>query len=168
LQGLLSDPRVEHIAGDGRIHLMHSAPKFDIIEADALRPSSAYSGNLYSDEYFRLVRDRLRPKGLAATWAPTQRVHNGFIRVFPYVVSLPGILLGSSDPIEIDRAAITRRLADPRVREHYERAGINVDQLVADYLATPTLYGPDFDRGTLEDVNTDLFPKDEYELGFKF
>jgi MFS family permease len=167
LQSLLSDPRVEHIAGDGRILLMHAAPGFDIIEADALRPSSAYSGNLYSDEYFRLVRDRLRPKGLAATWAPTERVHNGFIRVFPYVVSLPGILLGSNDPIEIDRAAIAMRLADPRVREHYERAGINVDQLVADYLAAPMLYGPDFDRGRLVDFNTDLFPKDEYELGFR-
>jgi predicted membrane-bound spermidine synthase len=165
LLGLLSDSRVEHIAGDGRIYLMHSPPQFDIIEADALRPSSAYSGNLYSDAYFRLVRDRLRPKGLAATWSPTARVHNGFLRVFPYVVSVPGILLGSNDPIEIDRAVIATRLADPRVRDHYGRANVNVDQLVAQYLAEPAIYGPDFDRGSLDDFNTDLFPKDEYELG---
>jgi spermidine synthase len=165
LLGLLSDSRVEHIAGDGRIYLMHSPPRFDIIEADALRPSSAYSGNLYSDAYFRLVRDRLRPKGLAATWSPTARVHNGFLRVFPYVVSVPGILLGSNDPIEIDMAVISTRLADPRVRDHYGRANVNVDQLVAQYLAEPAIYGPDFDRGSLDDFNTDLFPKDEYELG---
>jgi hypothetical protein len=165
LLSLLNDPRVEHVAGDGRIYLMHSPPRFDIIEADALRPSSAYSGTLYSDDYFRLVRNRLRPKGLAATWSPTSRVHNGFLRVFPYVVSVPGILLGSNDPIEIDRAAIAMRLADPRVREHYERAGVNADQLLSEYLAGPAIYGPDFDRSRLEDFNTDLFPKDEYDLG---
>ena len=90
LRSLLENPRIEHVFGDGRIHLMRGGRKYDIIEADALRPGSAYSGNLYSDEYFRLVRARLKPKGLAATWAPTARVHNTFVRVFPYVMSIPG------------------------------------------------------------------------------
>ncbi|MBA2305314.1 MAG: hypothetical protein H0W08_22155 [Acidobacteria bacterium] len=61
LHGLLRDPRIEHVVGDGRTYLMRSSRSFDIIEADALRPTSAYSGNLYSDEYFRLVRERLKP-----------------------------------------------------------------------------------------------------------
>jgi predicted membrane-bound spermidine synthase len=164
LLGLLEDRRIDHVSGDGRIYLMHSTRKFDIIEADALRPSSAYSGNLYSDAYFTLVRDRLRPKGLAATWSPSARVHNAFVRVFPYVVSLPGILLGSSDPIDLDREAVAQRLADPRVRDHYARAGIDAEQLMSFYLAGPGRYGPDFDRTALTDFNTDLFPRDEYDL----
>jgi spermidine synthase len=164
LFGLLSDSRIESVSGDGRIYLMHSGRKFDIIEADALRPSSAYSGNLYSVEYFTLVRDRLQPKGLAATWAPTARVHNGFIRVFPHVLSVPGILIGSNDPIELNREAIASRLADQRVRDHYARAGIDAEQLMSSYLAEPARYNPDFDRAALTDFNTDLFPKDEYDL----
>jgi spermidine synthase len=164
LLGLLSDPRIEPVSGDGRIYLMHSARKFDIIEADALRPSSAYSGNLYSDAYFTLVRTRLRPGGLAATWAPTARVHHAFVRVFPYVVSVPGILIGSNDPIDLDWKAIAERLAEPRVRDHYARAGIDAEQLLSSYLAEPARYSPDFDRSTLTDFNTDLFPKDEYDL----
>jgi spermidine synthase len=164
LLGLLEDPRIDYIAGDGRIFLMRSAAKFDIIEADALRPSSAYSGNLYSEEYFTLVRNRLRPQGLAATWLPTARVHNAFVRVFPYVVSVPGILVGSNDPIDVDRDAIAKRLADPHVREHYARAGIDAEQLMSSYLIAPARYGPDFDRTRLTDFNTDLFPKDEYDL----
>lgn len=164
LLGLLSDPRIEYISGDGRIFLMHSARTFDIIEADALRPSSAYSGNLYSDAYFTLVRDRLQARGLAATWAPTVRVHNAFVRVFPYVVSVPGILIGSNEPIDLDRNAIAARLAERRVRDHYERAGIDAGQLLFLYLAEPAHYGPDFDRTALTDLNTDLFPKDEYDL----
>ena len=52
---------------------MHSPAKFDIIEADALRPSSAYSGNLYSEEYFTLVREPAAatgPRGNLAAHCP--------------------------------------------------------------------------------------------------
>jgi spermidine synthase len=165
LRALLADPRVEHVVGDGRAYLMRTTRRFDIIEADALRPTSAYSGNLYSDAYFTLVKNRLKPNGLAATWAPTQRVHNTFIHVFPYVVSVPGILLGSNEPFEVDRALVAARAADPRVREHYRRAGVDIEALVRQYLEGESgRFWPDFDRAALVDLNTDLFPKDEYDL----
>ena len=164
VSGLLADPRIRHVAGDGRIFLMRAAATFDIIEADALRPTSAYAGNLYSEEYFALVRSRLRPRGIAATWLPTDRVHNAFVRVFPHVVSVAGILIGSNEPIPFDRDVIAQRIADPLVREHYARAGINVEELMASYFVEPAIYSPGFDRTTLTDVNTDLFPRDEYDL----
>ena len=164
LTGLLADPRIEHVTGDGRIFLMRSPATFDIIEADALRPTSAYSGNLYSEEYFTLVKSRLKPGGFAATWLPTDRVHNAFVRVFPYVLSAQGVLVGSSQPINLDRDALARRIADPRVRDHYLRAGIDVAELMSSYLAAPAHYAPDFNREALADVNSDLFPKDEYNI----
>lgn len=165
LQGLLADPRVRHVAGDGRAFLLRTRQRFDIIEADALRPTSAYSGNLYSEEYFTLLRDRLKPNGLAATWAPTKRVHDTFVRVFPYGISLPGIMLGSTGPVAFDRAVVASRAADPRVRAHFRRAGLDIEELVGQYLAGPSAtFDPAFDRGVLTDVNTDLFPKDEFDL----
>ncbi len=165
LQGLLNDPRLEHVSGDGRAYLLRSTQKFDVIEADALRPTSAYSGNLYSDAYFTLVKNRLKPGGVAATWAPTRRIHDTFISVFPYVVSLPGIMLGSNEPLAVDRAGMEARLADPRVRDHYARAGIDIVQLMQAYLPDmPVRFGPDFDRSTLGELNTDLFPRDEFDL----
>ena len=165
LRGLLSDPRLEHVSGDGRAYLLRSTQKFDVIEADALRPTSAYSGNLYSDAYFTLVKSRLKPGGVAATWAPTRRIHDTFISVFPYVVSLPGIMLGSNEPLAVDRAGMEARLADPRVRDHYARAGIDIVQLMQAYLPDmPVRFGPDFDRSTLGELNTDLFPRDEFDL----
>jgi predicted membrane-bound spermidine synthase len=167
LRSLLENPRIEHVVGDGRAHLMRSGRRYDIIEADALRPGSAYSGNLYSEEYFRLVRSRLKPKGLAATWAPTARVHNTFVRIFPYVMSIPGILIGSETPIELDRKAIASRLADHRVRHYYNTAGIDIERLLTDYLTAPAIYTPDFNRAALTDYNTDLFPKDEYDLALR-
>ena len=50
-----------------------SGAGYDIIEADALRPTSAFAGNLYSVEYFALLRDHLEPGGYAVTWAATER-----------------------------------------------------------------------------------------------
>ena len=165
LHALLRDPRVQHLSGDGRAFLRRTPQRFDIIEADALRPTSAYSGNLYSEAYFALVRSRLKPNGLAATWVPTRRIGDTFIKVFPYVVNLPGILIGSNDPFDIDARVVTARLSDPRIREHYQRAGIDIAALLSPYLdAASTRVGPEFDRATLVDVNTDLFPKDEYDL----
>jgi spermidine synthase len=163
LLNLVEDRRIEQVFGDGRIHLRRGGV-YDIIEADALRPGSAYSGALYSDTYFALVREHLAPNGLAATWAPTQRVYNTFIRAFPYVVGMPGILIGSNDPIPIDRAAIEARLADATTREYFDRAGIDIKKLLATYLDAPTMYTPAYPRQQLVDVNTDLFPKDEFDL----
>src|SRR5688572_8343346 len=165
LQALLADPRVRHVAGDGRAFLMRTPQRFDIIEADALRPTSAYSGNLYSEEYFTLLKDRLKPNGLAATWAPTKRVHDTFVRVFPYGLSLPGMLIGSTQPVDFDPVRVAARAADARVRDHFRRAGIDIERLVRQYIDGPSArFGRDFDRTTLTDINTDLFPKDEFDL----
>ncbi len=163
LLNLIEDGRIEEVFGDGRIHLRRGGV-FDIIEADALRPGSAYSGALYSDTYFSLVREHLAPNGLAATWAPTQRVYNTFIRAFPYAVAMPGILIGSNEPIPMDRAAIEARLRDAATRDYFDRAGIDISKLLATYLDAPIVYTPDYPRDQLADVNTDLFPKDEFDL----
>ena len=163
LLNLVENGRIEQVFGDGRIHLRRGGV-YDIIEADALRPGSAYSGALYSDTYFALVREHLARNGLAATWAPTQRVYNTFIRAFPYVVAMPGILIGSNEPIPIDRAAVEARLADPATREYFDRAGIDIRKLLTTYLDSPIVYTPAYPRQQLSDVNTDLFPKDEFDL----
>jgi spermidine synthase len=165
LRALLGDPRLEYVEGDGRAYLLRSTRKFDVIEADALRPTSAYSGNLYSETYFTLVKNRLKPNGIAATWAPTRRIHDTFVKVFPHVVSVPGMLLGSNQPFQADRATVEARLADPQVHDHYARAGVDIAQLMQTYLPDmPVRFGPDFDRSTLGEVNTDLFPRDEFDL----
>jgi spermidine synthase len=165
LVAILSDPRIEHVYGDGRLHLRHAPHRYDIIEADALRPTSAYSGLLYSDAYFAVIRDRLTPAGLAVTWSPTPRVHNTFVSVFPHVLSYGDILLGSNQPIAFDAEVIRRRLDDPRVRAYYRRAVVDIAALLEPYLdRAPKVYGPGDDRTHLVDINTDLFPKDEFSV----
>jgi spermidine synthase len=163
---LLGDSRIRHIAGDGRAFVMRSNTRYDVIEADALRPTSAYAGNLYSREYFELLRDHLKPGGFAVTWAPTPRVRQTFLRVFPYVLRFNDIAIGSLEPIQLNLLALYSRVKDPLVRDYYARAGINIESLVGRY-AQPggaTQYGPEDERTDPSTLNTDLFPRDEFDL----
>jgi predicted membrane-bound spermidine synthase len=163
LSAVLNDPRVTYVYGDGRTRIARSGLAFDIIEADALRPTSSYAGNLYSTDYFDLLRRHLRPGGLAVTWAPTDRTRNSFLKVFPHVLSFGSIVLGSNEPIRFDPDAVRGRIRDRRVQGYYRSAGVDIEALLAPYLdRAPSVYGPAFDRAALADLNTDLFPRDEF------
>jgi hypothetical protein len=163
LSALLEDPRVHYAFTDGRRFLARRGARYDIIEADALRPASAYSGNLYSREYFELMRTRLNAGGLGVTWGPTPRVLDTFVSVFPHVLRFDDILVGSDLPVPFDPAGIRARLADPFTQAYYRWGGIDADgQLSRVLLPGPVVYGPGTDRAAIDDVNTDLFPKDEY------
>lgn len=161
LASLLSNPRIAHLAGDGRTFLRWSERQFDVIEADALRPTSAFAGHLYSREYFEQVRRRLAPGGLNVTWAPTERTHDTFLSVFPHVLDFGDILLGSDSPIPFDRQAITARAASNR--DYYAAAGIDIVAVVRAAIDHPKVVGPGTPRRTLQ-LNTDQFPRDEFAI----
>jgi predicted membrane-bound spermidine synthase len=164
LRILLSDPRFRIVVGDGRTHVRRSPRRYDVIEADALRPSSAYAGNLYSLEYFALLRASLEPGGLAVSWLPTERVRDTFVRSFPHVLLMREIGIGSEAPIAFDRESLLARCDDPHVKGWYARVGINLRRLLEAELRAqaPLVIGPDADRSVYIDVNSDLFAKDEF------
>jgi spermidine synthase len=160
LTGLLGDARIRYTFTDGRAFLARRRELYDVIEADALRPSSAYSGNLYSLEYFTLVRRRLSPGGFGVTWGPTPRILETFRAVFPHVLRFDDILIGSEEPVAFDRTALEMRLREAFTRDQYRRGGLDAAaELEPVLMRPPVAYGP---GGSRRDVNTDLFPKDEY------
>ncbi len=163
LRSLLHDSRVRHWFTDGRTFIRHADRRYDIIEADAVRPTSAHAGNLYSVEYFELLRDRLNPGGIAVTWTPTDRVVASFVKVFTHVLVFEGLAVGSSTPVIFDRLAVQARMQEHFTRDYYTAAQIDLHGLLQPYLARdPQVVGPDFDRRLLVDLNRDLFPKDEF------
>ncbi|MCU0866931.1 MAG: fused MFS/spermidine synthase [Planctomycetes bacterium] len=159
---LLSHPRLEHHEGDGRAFIRRSGQKFDVIEADALRPTSAFAGNLYSLEYFQLLAAHLAPGGLAVTWAPTERVRRTFLVAFPHVLAFGDVWVGSNSVIDFDAATIERRAA--AVSDYFTRAGVSIRDVLRPLLGSPPrVYGPDHPRDR-RDLNTDLHPRDEFAL----
>lgn len=166
LSSVLSDPRIHYISDDARVYLMRSKKKYDIIEADALWPDSAHSGSLYSIEYFTLLKSKLRPGGIAVTWCPTQRTLDTFLRVFPHVITIGKFAFGSIELIVLDEDSIDRLFAHPFTKSYYEKTNKDVKNAVREYIRNHNVvnYGPDFDRSNILDVNTDLFPKDEFSV----
>lgn len=165
LRALFADPRVEIVIGDGRRVLAQAAQPFDIIEADPLYPWRSHAGMLYSREYFEDARARLAEGGLMAQWLPTPRAQATFLAVFPYVVDAGmGVMLGSNEPIPFDLEQMLARLDDPAIRAYLERGQVDLAAIRAALRAhTPRAWMPESPRDRA-DVNTDLFPKDEYYL----
>ena len=163
LDALLRDSRIRWEFTDGRAYLLQSDRQFDVIEADALRPSSAYAGNLYSLEHFRALKALLKRDGFAVTWVPTDRALASFREAFPHVIVVNGIAIGSQERIETSPAKISERLAHPFTIEHYQRIGTEVRPLYDDLLTGKfARYSPETAKPGNPDVNSDLFPKDEY------
>jgi spermidine synthase len=168
LEPLLADPRVRFVVADGRAVLRFEGRRYDLIEADALRPTSAYAGNLYSVEYFDLLRRHLKDGGLAITWAPTERVERSFVKVFPHALRWQmsatfRLMVGSNEPIPWRPEAVHARLTAPAARAYYRAGRIDVDEAWAAIAAATVLtIGPDLDRSSLTDLNHDLYPRDEY------
>jgi len=167
LQMLLHDPRFRHVNTDGRRYLNTTEQRFDIIEADALRPNTAGSGILYSREYFQQLKERLKPGGYAVTWTPTDRVRNAFLSVFPHVLDFEDMMVGSPDPIQVSTEEIRARLNQPEVQEHFRFNRRPVNELMAPYSGASLparLIGPETERTGGQDMNSDLFPRDEFSL----
>ena len=74
LQGLLRDPRVKIHVEDGRQFLQATDERFDLITSEPPPPRAAGVVNLYTKEYFQLIRSRLAPGGMAAYWLPMHAV----------------------------------------------------------------------------------------------
>ena len=168
LGSLLDDPRISFTFADARRELRFGGRTYDLIEADALRPTSAYAGNLYSLEYFELLRRHLRPGGFAVTWAPTQRTIETFARVFPdgllYEHDNIAVLIGSNRPIAWRADEATQRLTSAFSRAYYARAHVDI----APYLdAFKTLRPMTLKRDAARlssDINHDLYPRDEFRV----
>ncbi|MGE4048060.1 MAG: hypothetical protein AB7F35_24595, partial [Acetobacteraceae bacterium] len=174
LQEMLQDVRIVREVGDGRHEIFATEQRYDVIEADALRYNTSQSGLLYSVEFFRQMRDRLTPGGVAVQWAPTARSEASFMAAFPYVLRLAGrtvgrpgqemedipILIGSADrPVPFDPEVLAGRLRD--IMPRLEKAGWSAEDVRDDILGRRLqAWEPADPRPS--DLNTDLFPKDEY------
>jgi spermidine synthase len=69
----LEDPRVSVHVEDGRFYLQTTDHRYDLVTSEPPPPKYAGVVNLYSREYFELIRARLNEGGLVTYWLP---VHN--------------------------------------------------------------------------------------------
>ena len=134
---VLEDPRVQIVVDDARNYLILSKERFDVIVSEPSHPWRSGSSKLFTEEFFRLGRSRLRPGGIFAQWihfygirAPELKaVIRTFHSVFPHVFIFYTdagdlILIGSDREIVIDREEIARRMAVHAVANDLARAEV--------------------------------------------
>lgn len=70
----LDDPRVRVHIEDGRHFLAGQDQSYDLITGEPPPPIIAGVVDLYTEEYFRLIRARLLPGGMATHWLPMMNI----------------------------------------------------------------------------------------------
>jgi spermidine synthase len=149
----LEDPRVRVRVEDGRFFLLTTDRRYDLITGEPPPPKNAGVVNLYSREYFSLVRGRLTDGGMASYWLPvyqlelpeTKAVIRAFCDVFEDCSLWTGfsyewILMGTRHargPVSEER--FSRQWRDPVVAPTLRALGIEApEQLGALFLADAT------------------------------
>lgn len=132
-----TDPGLDRRLRDGRRELLVSPERYDLITLEPPPPSAAGVVNLYSRDFYELAASRLNPQGVVAQWLPlptqnlddTRALVASFITVFPHAslwtTELHEMLLvGSLQPMPLDAARISQRMAHPPLHRALADVGV--------------------------------------------
>jgi spermidine synthase len=142
---LFSRPNVHLRVDDGRNFLLLSARKYDVVTADIILPIYAGSGNLYSSEYFQLIRRILKPGGMVVQWvagteAEYKLIARTFLSVFPSTTVWGDgtLLIGTTEPLRLRRGEFDWKLQVPGRAQAAREMGVqSFEQLLQLYRAGP-------------------------------
>ncbi len=127
---VLHHPKVRRIYNDGREHVLTTDQQYDVILSEPSNPYRAGVASLYTQEFYRAVRDRLTPHGVFVQWVQAYEV-DGFTvstvlatarSVFKHVEiwqTIPGDLqvVCSEQPTEYSVTRLRGRIEEPVMKE---------------------------------------------------
>jgi spermidine synthase len=140
----LRDPRVHVHVEDGRFFLRTTGKRFDLITSEPPPPKSAGVVSLYTEEYFRLVHDRLSDDGIASYWLPVyqlnlkdaQTIVSAFCDAFDDCSLWSGagtewMLVGSRRPSAVSEADFSRQFQEPAAGTWMRWIGVETPEMLA-------------------------------------
>ena len=167
----LRDPRATTFIQDARFFLQTSPRQYDIISGEPPPPKNAGSVNLYTSEFFSLMKSRLKEDGIATFWLPIDQLKlneaKAILRAFHDVFSNSSvwaspdenwIMMGINGQGRDVREEELRRLwNDPAIGMDLKRIGVEVPQQLG---ALFLMGGDEIDRLTRDVAPlTDNYPK---------
>ncbi len=167
---VLRDKRVQLIIDDARCFLLNSDKKYDVILSDSTHPTVAGNGTLYTVDYFKLCKKRLKKDGIFSTWLPLYNLRlvdyktilRSLRQVFPYVYVWHtsvgrnewSIVHGFQQEMKIDYGRLEKIMKNEKTKD--DLAQIYIESPVQ--LLTLFMFGTDdideFIRGD-DQLNTD-------------
>jgi spermidine synthase len=170
----LRDPRVHAIVQDGRFFLQASPQQYDIISGEPPPPKVSGAVNLYTQEFFSLMRSRLREGGIATFWLPINQLkleetkailrafHNAFENASVWgSADQDWIMMGINGPgHRVQEDQLRELWTDSRTGADLRRIGIEVPQELGSLFL---MDGEEIDRITSGSRRiaplTDVYPK---------
>ncbi len=142
---VVSRSNVRMRVDDGRNYMMLTPRRYDVITADVIQPIYAGAGNIYSVEYFRLMKQALNPGGVVLQWVPDTEaeyklIARTFLSVFPETTAWGNgsLLLGSTTPLRLSRRGFDARSGWPgRARALRDSQITSFDALLSTFTAGP-------------------------------
>jgi spermidine synthase len=136
----LRDPRVTTFVQDGRFFLQVSPASYDIITGEPPPLKTAGTVNLYTEQFFSLMKGRLKDGGIASFWLPlyqlstddTKAILRAFLNVFPNASlwatsDLEWIMIGIKLPLPApDQAPANELWSDSSSQSDLLRIGLEV------------------------------------------
>ena len=181
--GVATNPKVQFRIDDGRHYLLTTDETFDAITSDPLDPWVKGAANLYTLEFWELVRQRLNPGGVVTVFVQlyesgTEAVKSEiatFLEAFPngtiWANTVNGqgydlVLMGQLEPMHIDIDVLDERLQRPaytEVRASLSEVGIDsVLDLLSTYAGRADELGPWLEDA---DINRDRNLRLQYLAG---
>lgn len=162
-QDMLADKRVKLVIDDGRRFLLRTREKFDLILIDPLRSTTAYSNNLYSKEFYEIVKEHLAPGGIFMVWMDEYRVMpKTVIETFEHVKVYSVFCLASSSPLIMNNEQREQLLDNFSLEEKLSIE--RWDEREKSYLVDIARFKMETD---FYPINKDRRPVAEYYLGLK-
>jgi hypothetical protein len=162
---------VHAIVQDGRFFLQAAPRQYDIISGEPPPPKNAGSVNLYTEEFFSLMKTRLKEGGIATFWLPINQLkveeskailrafHNAFSNASVWAsADREWIMMGINGPgRKVSEEELRQLWSRPESGADLRRIGVEVPQQLG---ALFLMDGEEIDRIT-KDVSplTDNYPK---------
>ena len=140
------NPKVHQIVADGRHFLLGTNETFDVITLEPPPPHDAGVINLYTEEFYALAKQKMRPGAVLAQWVPLdfnrgilpKMILKAMMGQFKHVsLWLPsrmeGVAIASDEPLTIDPRVLATRMSKPGVAEDLTANGLRSPE---DFLAT--------------------------------
>jgi len=167
----LHDPRANAFIQDGRFFLQASPRQYDIISGEPPPPKNAGSVNLYTGEFFSLMKRRLKEGGIATFWLPLDQLKvneaKAILRAFHDVFSNASVWASANENWimmgingqgrNVGEEELRRLWSDPATGADLKRIGVEVPQQLG---ALFLMDGDEIDRVTRDVAPlTDNYPK---------
>jgi len=111
-QKMLSDPKIDLVIEDGRRFLLATDKKYDLIVCFLVRPTTAYSNNIYSREFFELIKEHLSLQGVFLVWT-----HRTDIVARTLAVVFEHLLIYRKNGTTFGIASLTPFVQDPQTKK---------------------------------------------------